>query len=185
MSDTVIVWDLETMPDLAAAGRALGHVGEPDEGIRAELGDGFPKLPLHSIVCIGASVASRRDDGWAVSRGMNSRTSHEQTGKSYRHAFSDVGPSLGQPRAGRTNHHQIGNPTDVLRYLRTPASFCGVVRLIAGRPAMAVNGFQHVQLNALAEPVGNRALWDKWCSHRRLSAEGSRCRLWSATRIAN
>ncbi|NOT40766.1 MAG: 3'-5' exonuclease, partial [Alphaproteobacteria bacterium] len=41
-------------------------VGEPDDNVRAELGDGFPKLPLHSIVCIGALVASRRSDGWAI-----------------------------------------------------------------------------------------------------------------------
>lgn len=64
--DTVIVWDLETVPDLAAASRVFGLVGEPDDDVRAELGDGFPKLPLHSIVCIGALVASRRSDGWAV-----------------------------------------------------------------------------------------------------------------------
>jgi hypothetical protein len=67
MSDSsVIVWDLETVPDLAAAGRMLGLAGEPPETIREKLGDGFPKLPLHSIACIGALVATRSTEGWVV-----------------------------------------------------------------------------------------------------------------------
>jgi predicted PolB exonuclease-like 3'-5' exonuclease len=67
MSDSsVIVWDLETVPDLAAAGRMLGLAGQPPETIREKLGDGFPKLPLHSIACIGALIASRTPEGWIV-----------------------------------------------------------------------------------------------------------------------
>jgi len=67
MSDSsVVVWDLETVPDLAAAGRMLGLAGGSPETIRETLGDGFPKLPLHSIACIGALVAARSTEGWVV-----------------------------------------------------------------------------------------------------------------------
>lgn len=62
-SDSIIVWDLETVPDLPAAGRMLGLQDKADEEILAELGDAFPKLPLHSIACIGALVARRSGNG--------------------------------------------------------------------------------------------------------------------------
>jgi predicted PolB exonuclease-like 3'-5' exonuclease len=60
------VWDLETVPDLEAAARVAGLVGAPDAEIRENLGDKFPKLPLHKIVCIGAVVAQRTDGVWRV-----------------------------------------------------------------------------------------------------------------------
>ncbi|HKR61049.1 MAG TPA: 3'-5' exonuclease [Pyrinomonadaceae bacterium] len=67
MSDrNVIVWDLETIPDLSAARRILDFHDKSDDEVRVELVDAFPKLPLHSIVCIGALVASQGDHGWMV-----------------------------------------------------------------------------------------------------------------------
>jgi hypothetical protein len=33
---------------------------------RAALGPGFPKHPLHKIVCFGALVASRQREGWRM-----------------------------------------------------------------------------------------------------------------------
>ena len=66
MPDPVIVFDLETVPDLAAVGRALGLDGKPDAEIRAALGTDFPKTPFHAIACIGALVASFRDGAWGV-----------------------------------------------------------------------------------------------------------------------
>jgi hypothetical protein len=61
-----MVWDLETVPDLAAAARML-DLGEATETeVRDALGPGFPKHPLHKIVCIGALVASRQPEGWRV-----------------------------------------------------------------------------------------------------------------------
>jgi len=62
----VIVWDLETVPDLKAATRMLGIDGQSDEQVRSALGSGFPKHPIHSIACIGALVAKRERDGWRV-----------------------------------------------------------------------------------------------------------------------
>jgi len=67
MSDSVIVWDLETVPDLQGVAAANNLVGRTDEEVRELLGDKFPKHIYHSIVCIGALIAQRREDGWAVS----------------------------------------------------------------------------------------------------------------------
>jgi 3'-5' exonuclease len=63
---SVIVWDLETIPDLAAAARMLDMRNADDAEIRDALGPGFPKHPLHKIVCIGALIASRQPEGWCV-----------------------------------------------------------------------------------------------------------------------
>jgi predicted PolB exonuclease-like 3'-5' exonuclease len=38
----------------------------PEAEVRQELGAGFPKHPLHKIVCIGALVASRQPEGWRM-----------------------------------------------------------------------------------------------------------------------
>jgi hypothetical protein len=60
---SVIVWDLETVPDLKGYAAANAHEGKPDDEIRAAMGDKFPKHIYHSIVCIGALVAHREDGG--------------------------------------------------------------------------------------------------------------------------
>ena len=60
MSDqSVIVWDLETVPDLKAAARMYGLEESDETKARDALGSGFPKHPLHRIPCI-ASPASER-----------------------------------------------------------------------------------------------------------------------------
>jgi hypothetical protein len=66
MSNHVIVWDLETIPDLKGFAAANGYGGKTDDEIRAALGDKFPKHIYHSIVCIGALVAHRDDGSWQV-----------------------------------------------------------------------------------------------------------------------
>ena len=63
---SVIIWDLETVPDLAAAARMLDLEGATETEVREALGSGFPKHPLHKIACIGALVASRQPEGWRV-----------------------------------------------------------------------------------------------------------------------
>jgi predicted PolB exonuclease-like 3'-5' exonuclease len=65
-SEWVMVWDLETVPDLSAAARLAGELNATDEQIRAAVGSGFPKLPLHEIVCIGALIANRVTEGWQI-----------------------------------------------------------------------------------------------------------------------
>ena len=63
---SIIVWDLETVPDLPAAARMLDLGNAADADVREALGPGFPKHPLHKIVCIGALVASRQPEGWRM-----------------------------------------------------------------------------------------------------------------------
>src|SRR5271166_2903694 len=67
MPANVIVWDIETVPDLRGFAAANGLIGRVDDEARAEMGDKFPKLIYHSIVCVGALVAQRQDEHWAVS----------------------------------------------------------------------------------------------------------------------
>jgi 3'-5' exonuclease len=66
MGPNIIVWDIETVPDLQAFAAAKGLVGKTNEEVRAELGDKFPKHIYHSIVCIGALLAHREADRWVV-----------------------------------------------------------------------------------------------------------------------
>jgi 3'-5' exonuclease len=63
---SIIVWDLETIPDLSAAARMLDMSNAAEADVRQALGEGFPKHPLHKIVCIGALVASRQPEGWRM-----------------------------------------------------------------------------------------------------------------------
>jgi 3'-5' exonuclease len=63
---SVIVWDLETVPDLAAAARMLDMSNASESEVRDALGPGFPKHPLHKIACIGALIASRQSEGWRI-----------------------------------------------------------------------------------------------------------------------
>src|SRR5262245_31635460 len=57
MSATVIVWDLETVPDLVGFAAANDLVGKSDVEVREAIGDKFPKHIYHSIICIGALIA--------------------------------------------------------------------------------------------------------------------------------
>jgi 3'-5' exonuclease len=63
---TVVVWDLETVPELLAAARMPDMGLASEEEVREALCPGFPRYPLHKIVCIGALVASRQSQGWRV-----------------------------------------------------------------------------------------------------------------------
>jgi len=66
MKPSVIVCDLETVPDLAGFAVANDLVGKSDVEVREAIGDKFPKHIYHSIICIGALVAHREPDHWAV-----------------------------------------------------------------------------------------------------------------------
>jgi 3'-5' exonuclease len=62
----IIVWDIETVPDLAGYAAAHGHDGKSDDEIRVELGEKFPKHIYHSIICIGVLIARRDNHHWVV-----------------------------------------------------------------------------------------------------------------------
>jgi 3'-5' exonuclease len=66
MNGSVIVWDLETVPDLRGFAAANGLAGKTDDEVREAIGDKFPKHIYHSIVCVGALVAHAEGDHWAV-----------------------------------------------------------------------------------------------------------------------
>jgi predicted PolB exonuclease-like 3'-5' exonuclease len=66
LSENIIVWDLETVPDLQGFALANGLVGKTGDEIREAIGDKFPKHIYHSIVCIGALIAHREQGYWAV-----------------------------------------------------------------------------------------------------------------------
>jgi predicted PolB exonuclease-like 3'-5' exonuclease len=59
MDEHVIVWDLETVPDLAAVARIHGLPVTETALIREALGEKFPKAILHPVICIGALIARR------------------------------------------------------------------------------------------------------------------------------
>ena len=66
MTTHAIIWDLETVPDLAAFKRMEGTPDLSDEEAETLLADKFAKLPLHLIACIGALIAERGEQGWRV-----------------------------------------------------------------------------------------------------------------------
>jgi predicted PolB exonuclease-like 3'-5' exonuclease len=66
MTASVVVWDIETVPDIKGFATANGHVGKSDDDVRAAMGDKFPKHIYHSIICIGALIAHYDGDHWAV-----------------------------------------------------------------------------------------------------------------------
>jgi 3'-5' exonuclease len=66
MNNSIIVWDLETVPDLRGYAAANGLSASTDGEVREAIGDKFPKHIYHSIVCIGALVAHREQGGWVV-----------------------------------------------------------------------------------------------------------------------
>jgi 3'-5' exonuclease len=53
----MIVWDLETAPDLGGFAAANDLIGKSAIEIREAIGDKFPKHIYHSIACIGALIA--------------------------------------------------------------------------------------------------------------------------------
>jgi predicted PolB exonuclease-like 3'-5' exonuclease len=67
MGTSVIVWDIETVPDLKGFAAANGHYGNNEDDVRTAMGDKFPKHIYHSIICIGALVAHQGNDRWTVS----------------------------------------------------------------------------------------------------------------------
>ena len=49
MQPTVIVWDLETVPDLGGFAAANDLVGKSDAEVREAIGDKFPKHISHQV----------------------------------------------------------------------------------------------------------------------------------------
>ena len=63
----VLVFDLETIPDVHAYAATAGLQGHPERTVREQMGDKFQRQIFHRIVCIGALEAHWADDGgWQV-----------------------------------------------------------------------------------------------------------------------
>jgi predicted PolB exonuclease-like 3'-5' exonuclease len=108
----VIVWDLETVPDLRGFAATNDLIGKTDEEIREAIGDKFPKHIYHSIVCIGALVAHRESDHWAVDA-LGAPHVGERSEKELIQAFVDKIAEL-NPRLVTFNGNSFDLP--VLRY---------------------------------------------------------------------
>jgi 3'-5' exonuclease len=63
---SVIIWDLESVPDLKGFAKANRLDGKSDDEVREAIGDKFPKHLYHSIICIGALIASDQGSHWEV-----------------------------------------------------------------------------------------------------------------------
>jgi hypothetical protein len=72
MSNHILVWDLETIPDLRGFAAANGHDGKSDDEIRAEMGDKFPPRPSRTSPPggpqVGPSLTAAARDGRIIVR---------------------------------------------------------------------------------------------------------------------
>ena len=80
-------------------------VGKTDDEVREAIGDKFPKHIYHSIVCIGALVAHREPDHWAVDA-LGAPHVGERTEKQLISAFVDRIAEL-QPAARHLQRQQL------------------------------------------------------------------------------
>jgi hypothetical protein len=123
MKPSVIVWDLETVPDLGGFAAANDLVGKSDVEVREAIGDKFPKHIYHSIVCIGALIAHWEPDHWAVDA---VGAPHVGETMNWPAAYVAAGEAL---RAGRS-----GGIADIPRNaaaLRLGAKWLGLLKEIA------------------------------------------------------
>ena len=109
----VIVWDIETVPDLQGFAAANGHVGKSDDEVRAELGDKFPKHIYHSIICIGALVAHRQEGSYWIVDALGAPHVGERSEKELIASFVDRIAAL-SPQLVTFNGSSFDLP--VLRY---------------------------------------------------------------------
>src|SRR5215213_622271 len=110
--DHVLVWDLETIPDLPCVARVNGF-DEADEAVaREKLGEKFPKLIFHRIVCIGALIAERIDGVWIV-RSLGAPNIAERTEAELIQSFVD---RIGEFRPQLVTFNGSSFDLPVLRY---------------------------------------------------------------------
>jgi predicted PolB exonuclease-like 3'-5' exonuclease len=112
MTNKVIIWDLETVPDLRGFAAANDLAGKTEAEIREVLGNRFPKHIYHSVLCIGALVAHREDNSWIVDA-LGAPHIGERTEKQLIAAFCDRIAEL-TPQLVTFNGNSFDLP--VLRY---------------------------------------------------------------------
>jgi predicted PolB exonuclease-like 3'-5' exonuclease len=124
MPSYVIVWDLETVPDLSGFAAANGHAGKSDDEIRIAIGDKFPKHIYHSTICIGALVARCENDYWQVDR-LGARYVGEWSEKELISAFVNRIAEL-SPQLVTFNGSSFDLPVLRYRAMRHAVSACGL-----------------------------------------------------------
>jgi predicted PolB exonuclease-like 3'-5' exonuclease len=112
LTDNILVWDLETIPDLQGYARANALFDQSPSEIREHMGDGFPKLIYHRIVCVGALLASPAQDGYEV-RAIDASPVGELTEKEVISSFLGIVDKLA-PKMVTFNGSSFDLP--VLRY---------------------------------------------------------------------
>src|SRR5215216_960581 len=110
--DHVLVWDLETVPDLPCVARVNGFDVADEAAAREKLGDKFPKLIFHRIVCIGALIAERIDGVWIV-RSLGAPNLAERTEAELIQSFVD---RIAEFRPQLVGFNTAGFDLPVLRY---------------------------------------------------------------------
>ena len=114
MSDNVVlVFDLETVPDVQAFAAAEGLEGHPDWSVRKQMGEKVARQVFQRIVCIGSLLAMRSADG--VWRPTSLEAAHAGSA-SERELIQDFADRLLplKPRLVTFNGHTFDLP--VLRY---------------------------------------------------------------------
>jgi predicted PolB exonuclease-like 3'-5' exonuclease len=128
MNTSVIVWDIETVPDIAGFAAANDLVGKSEVEVREAIGDKFPKHIYHSIVCIGALIAHREADYWAVDA-VGAPHGGERTEKQLITAFCDKIAELHQIGAKPLIGFDIIADRDSKSVASARSGLCGVVAL--------------------------------------------------------
>jgi predicted PolB exonuclease-like 3'-5' exonuclease len=110
--DHVLVWDLETVPDLPCVARVNGFDEQDEAAAREKLGDKFPKHIFHKIVCIGALIAERVEGVWIV-RSLGAPNTSERTEAELIQSFVD---RIAEFRPQLVGFNTGGFDLPVLRY---------------------------------------------------------------------
>src|SRR5881628_634884 len=110
--DHVLVWDLETTPDLACVARVNGFDEADETMARSVLGDKFPRHIYHRIVAIGALVAENVEGAWVV-RSLGAPHVGERTEGALIQSFVD---RIGEVRPQMVGFNSASFDMPVLRY---------------------------------------------------------------------
>ena len=111
MNDRVLVFDLETVPDVAGFARAENMTSHPEREVRRQMGEKVARQLFQRIVCIASLAVQRTDGVWRPT----SLDSPHQPAENERALIEDFIARLGEaPRLVTFNGHAFDLP--VLRY---------------------------------------------------------------------
>jgi 3'-5' exonuclease len=111
--DLVLVFDLETVPDVQAFAAAEGLESHPDWSVRRQMGEKVARQVFQRIVCIGSLLAVREDDGSWRPRAVEAPHLGDMPEQKLIQDFVDR-LATHQPRLVSFNGHTFDLP--VLRY---------------------------------------------------------------------